>query len=209
MGGMRIAAAIGVVVGAGLLTGCCLFSGTPTVTIMGPTTATAGTPVMFTATATGGSGPYTYMWSFGGAGAMASHTFASAGTHTIGVTVTDNCGRTATAMWTVTVTGDGGGGAGNLTGMWQGEIIEFTGRVFEMRLALTHAGATLQGTAYHAGRASVGTGSVIGNTIVFQFPFWFAPAVNAVLTGTVMGNEMSGTWRVGTTVQQAWRLVRF
>jgi hypothetical protein len=102
-----------------------------------------------------------------------------------------------------------GGSVGpELTGTWQGEIVEFTGRVFELRLSLYHAGQTLQGTAYHAGRASTGSGTLIGTQIMFQFPFWFNTAVNAVLTGTVTGNEMSGTWRIGTTIQHTWRLTK-
>lgn len=209
MGGKRIAAAIGVMAGAGLLTGCCLFSGNPTVTIIGPTTAIVGQAVTFMAQATGGGGTYTYVWMGAtGQGAMATATFTSAGQQIVMVTVTDNCGKTASAQWAVTVTG--GNGTGNLTGTWQGEIVEFTGRVFEMRLSLVHAGTTLQGTAYHAGRASAGSGSVIDSQIMFQFPFWFNTAFNAVLTGTVTadGRQMSGTWRVGTTIQHNWRLTK-
>ncbi|MEW6217305.1 MAG: PKD domain-containing protein [Candidatus Bipolaricaulota bacterium] len=207
MGGKRFVAAIGVLVGAGLLTGCCLFSGDPTVTLMGPTTATVGQPVTFMAQATGGGGQYTYVWMGAmGQGQMATATFTSPGQQIVMVTVTDNCGKSASAQWPITVTGDSQGG--NLTGTWQGEIVEFTGRVFELRLSLVHAGQTLQGTAYHAGRASTGSGTFIGTQIMFQFPFWFNTAVNAVLTGTVMGNEMSGTWRIGTTIQHTWRLTK-
>ncbi len=207
MGGKRIVAAFSVLVGAGVLTGCCLFSGNPTVTLMGPSTATVGQSVTFMAQATGGGGTYTYVWMGAmGQGQMATATFTSPGQQVVMVTVTDNCGKTASAQWPVTVTGDSPGG--NLTGTWQGEIVEFTGRVFELRLSLVHAGQTLQGTAYHAGRASTGSGTLIGTQIMFQFPFWFNTAVNAVLTGTVMGNEMSGTWRIGTTIQHTWRLTK-
>jgi PKD repeat protein len=207
MGGKRIVAAFGVLVGAGLLTGCCLFSGDPTVTLM-PSTASAkvGETVTFMAQATGGGGQYTYVWMGAmGQGQMATATFQSPGTQMVSVTVTDNCGKSATAMTYVNV---GGSVGPELTGTWQGEIVEFTGRVFELRLSLYHAGQTLQGTAYHAGRASTGSGTLIGTQIMFQFPFWFNTAVNAVLTGTVTGNEMSGTWRIGTTIQHTWRLTK-
>jgi len=143
MGGKRIVAAFSVLVGAGLLTGCCLFSGNPTVTIMGPSTATTGTAVSFTATATGGGGTYTYMWSFGGSGSMATHTFTSPGMHTIGVTVTDNCGKTASAMWSVNVTEGTGGG---LTGMWSGTFFDRRGVPYTFQLQLMHVGTTVTGT---------------------------------------------------------------
>lgn len=53
MGGKRVVAALGMFVGAGLLPGCCLFRGNPEVTITGPSTATTGTAVTFTANVTG------------------------------------------------------------------------------------------------------------------------------------------------------------
>ncbi len=207
MGGKRIVAAIGVLVGAGLLTGCCLFSGDPTVALMGPSTATVGQSVTFIATATGGGGTYTYVWMGAmGQGQMATATFSSPGQQVVMVTVTDNCGKSASAQWPITVTGDSPGG--NLTGTWQGVIVEFTGREYEFRLSLVHAGQTLQGTAYQGGRASTGSGTLIGTQIVFQFPFWTNTALTAVIEGTVTGNNMQGTWKVGTTRQQAWWLTK-
>ncbi|MBC7220078.1 PKD domain-containing protein [Candidatus Bipolaricaulota bacterium] len=207
MGGKRVAAALGVLVGAGLLTGCCLLSGNPTVTISGPSTATTGTPVTFTATATGGSAPYTYMWSIGGSGSTVTHTFTSAGSHTIVVTVTDNCGKSATAMWPVTVSE--GAGGGNLTGMWNGTIYDNRGDSMQFSLQLTHVGTNVTGTAYGGGLSSTGSGSYAAGTFQFQFQWWRTTTI-VTLVGTYnpYANELSGDWMVGGVRGGSWRVRR-
>lgn len=204
MGGTRLLAAIGVLASVGLLAGCCLFSGAPAVTLTASTlSANVGQTVVFTARASGGKAPYQYEWSgIVASGRTASASFAAPGSYVVGVEVIDSCGKRAEDEVMIVVTGDSPGS--NLTGTWQGEIVEFTGRVFEIRLSLVQAGNTIQGTAYQAGRASSGSGSIIGNPFMFTFKFWYDTTRDATLTGTVMGNEIRGTWRVGNTVQQSW-----
>lgn len=207
MGGMKLAAAMGVLVGAGLLTGCCLFSGNPTVTIMGPTTATVGQQVTFVAQATGGGGTYTYVWQgVMGQGAMATHTFQSPGQHMVGVTVTDNCGKTASAQMYVTVTGDQGGG--NLTGLWTGTLYE-QGIPYQFQLQLTHVGTSVTGMAFIVGASSPGSGSYAGGQFMFQFQIP-GTAVSCVLVGTYnpYANELSGDWTVGGIKFGTWRVRR-
>lgn len=206
MGGKRFVAAIGVLVGAGLLTGCCLFSGDPTVTLMGPTTATVGQPVTFMAQATGGGGQYTYVWMGAmGQGQMATATFTSPGQQIVMVTVTDNCGKSASAQWPVTVTGDSGG-VGNLTGTWTGTIIDPRPLQWQFSLQLTHAGTAIQGTAFHGTFSSTLSGSLIGDQIMFEFQWWTNAAIIARFVGTVVGNNMSGEWFIGRTYNGTWRL---
>ncbi|MCX7750823.1 MAG: PKD domain-containing protein [Candidatus Bipolaricaulota bacterium] len=201
-------AAVGALVGAGVLTGCCLFSGNPTVTIMGPTTATVGVPVTFTATATGGGGTYTYQWSFGASGPTATYTFTAAGTQTIGVTVTDNCGKQATTMHTATVS-EGTGGGGNLTGLWTGTLYD-QGIPWDFRLQLNHSGTSVTGLASIGGATSPGTGSYVNGQFTFQFQ---APgsAVFIVLVGSYnpYANELSGEWTVGGINFGSWRVRRY
>ncbi len=208
MGGIRTMAAVGVVVGAGFLAGCCLFSGPPTVTIMGPTTAPVGTAVTFTATATGGGGTYTYMWSFGGSGSMATHTFPSVGTHMVGVTVTDNCGRSATAMVSVTVT-EGAGGGGNLTGMWTGMIFDNQGVNTSFDLQITHVGTNVTALVRVLLMTSTGTGSYAAGRFMLNFQ-WPATDTMVLLQGThnPHANELSGDWMVGGLRMGTWRVRR-
>jgi len=208
MGGKRIAAAVLVAVGAGLLTGCCLFSGAPTVSIMGPSTATVGTPVTFTATATGGGGTYTYQWSFGGSGSTVSYTFTSAGTQTIGVTVTDNCGKQASAMLTVNVS-EGTGGGGNLSGMWSGTIYDSDGEPYTFQLQLTHVGTNVTGTVYLFGYTSPGSGSYAAGQFMFNFQWPDSPYL-VMLTGTYnpYANELSGDLVAGGYKIGTWRVRR-
>ncbi|QAA76698.1 MAG: hypothetical protein BIP78_0932 [Candidatus Bipolaricaulis sibiricus] len=208
MGGKRVAAAIGVVVGAGLLTGCCLFSGNPTVTIMGPSTATVGQSVTFMAQATGGGGTYTYVWMGAmGQGAMATATFTSPGSQVVMVTVTDNCGKTASAQWTVTVTGDSP--SGNLSGMWSGTIYDNRGDSMQFSLQLTHVGTNVTGTAYGGGLSSSGSGSYAAGQFQFQFQWWRTTTV-VTLVGTYNpgANELSGDWMIGGLRGGSWRVRR-
>ncbi len=210
MSGKRLAATFGVLVGAGLLTGCCLFSGNPTVQIMASTTlARVGETVTFVAQATGGSGSYAYVWKGAiGQGPMGTAAFQSAGEKMVGVTVTDSCGRSSQqAQMYIVVTDDV---FDALTGVWEGEMAEPDGDVFEVRLQLFHRGNTLQGNAYHGGRASIGTGSIIGGQVMFQFPFWYDTARTVVLIGTVnaAGNEMKGTWGGTGCPTCTWRVVK-
>ncbi|MBC7170478.1 PKD domain-containing protein [Candidatus Bipolaricaulota bacterium] len=207
MGGKRIAAAIGVVVGAGLLTGCCLFSGTPTVTIGGPSTATTGTPVTFTATATGGSAPYTYTWSFGGSGSTVTHTFTSTGGQTIGCTVTDSCGKLAQAMWTVTVSE--GTGGGNLTGMWSGTMYDPGGNSYILQLQITHVGTNVTATVYFLSATTQGSGSYAAGQFFLNFQWPYSTLI-ATLSGTYnpYADELSGDLIIGGTKQGSWRVRR-
>lgn len=208
MGGKRVAAALGMLVGAGLLTGCCLFSGTPTVTITGPSTATAGTAVTFTANATGGSAPYTYAWSFGGSGATVTHTFASAGTQTIGVTVTDSCGKSASAMWSVNVT-EGTGGGGNLTGMWSGTMYDPGGGAYILQLQITHVQTNITATVYFLNATTTGSGSFAAGQFILNFQ-WPYTTVIATLSGTYnpYADELAGDLIIGGTRQGSWRVRR-
>ncbi|MFZ2349858.1 MAG: PKD domain-containing protein [Candidatus Bipolaricaulis anaerobius] len=208
MGGKRIAAAVLVAVGAGLLTGCCLFSGAPTVSIMGPSTATVGTAVTFTATATGGSSPYTYTWSVGGSGSTVNYTFTSAGTQTIGVTVTDNCGKQASAMWPVTVS-EGSGGGGNLTGMWNGTLY-LQGAPYQFALQLAHQNQSVVGTAFIAGLSSPGSGSYTAGQFMFQFELPGSQDM-LTLTGTYnpYANQLSGRVTVAGGIEVgSWTVMR-
>jgi hypothetical protein len=210
MGAKRIVAAFGVLVGAGLLAGCCVFSGNPGVRIMASTaSARIGETVTFVAEATGGSGSYTYVWVGAiGQGPMGTAVFQSAGEKMAGVTVTDSCGRSSQqAQMYIAVTDDV---FDALTGVWEGEMVEPDGDVFEVRLQLFHRGNTLQGNAYHGGRSSIGTGSVIGDQVMFQFPFWFDATRTVVLIGTVgaTGNEMKGTWGGTGCPTCTWRVVK-
>ncbi|MBC7115016.1 MAG: PKD domain-containing protein, partial [Archaeoglobi archaeon] len=113
-------------------------------TISGPSSATTGQPVTFTATATGGSVPYTYTWSFGATGPTATYTFSTAGSHTIGVTVTDNCGKIASAMHTVSVTESQ---SGTISGRWVGTISDNRGVTVQFELQLSQVGVSVTGTA--------------------------------------------------------------
>ncbi len=208
MGGKRVAAALGVLIGVGLLTGCCLLSGNPTVTISGPSSATTGTPVTFTATATGGSAPYTYVWSIGGSGSTVTHTFTSAGSHTIVVTVTDNCGKSATAMWPVTVS-EGAGGGGNLTGMWTGTLY-LQGAPYQFQLQLAHQGQSVVGTAFIAGLSSPGSGSYTAGQFMFQFQLP-GSTILLTLTGTYnpYANQLSGRVTAAGGVEVgSWTVMR-
>jgi hypothetical protein len=208
MGGKRIAAAVLVAVGAGLLTGCCLFSGAPTVSIIGPSTATVGTAVTFTATATGGGGTYTYQWSFGGSGSTVNHTFTSAGTQTIGVTVTDNCGKQASAMLTVTVS-EGSGGGGNLSGMWNGTIYDNAGANIPFALQINHVGTNITATVTVDFATSPGSGSYAAGRFMLQFQWPRTPTM-VTLDGTYnpYANELSGDWLIGGSRIGTWRVQR-
>lgn len=203
MGGKRIAAAVLVAVGAGLLTGCCLFSGAPTVSIIGPSTATVGTAVTFTATATGGGGTYTYQWSFGGSGSTVNHTFTSAGTQTIGVTVTDNCGKQASAMLTVTVS------EGNLSGMWNGTIYDNAGANIPFALQINHVGTNITATVTVDIATSPGSGSYAAGRFMLQFQ-WPRTDTMVTLDGTYnpYANELSGDWLIGGYRIGTWRVQR-
>lgn len=196
MGARRVFGAFGALVGVGLLTGCCAFSENPVVRIMASTTsARIGEMVTFVAEATGGSGPYTYVWvGATGQGPMGTAVFQSAGEKMAGVTVTDRCGKSSQQAQMYIVVTDEVFDA--LTGVWEGEMAGLDGNVFEVRLQLFHRGNTLQGNAYHSGRSSIGIGSVIGDRVMFQFPFWHDTTRTVVLIGTVdvPGNEMKGTW---------------
>ena len=192
---------------AGLLAGCCLFSGTPTVVISGPTSATVGQPVTFTANATGGTAPYTYTWSFGATGATVTYTFTSAGTQTIGVTVTDNCGKSASAMYTVTVTE--GQQSGSISGRWVGTISDNTGTTVQFELQLSQVGVSVTGTAYIGGLASPGNGTYSGGQFQFQFQ-WPTTTVIVTLVGSynAYANELAGDWMVGGQRGGSWRVRR-
>lgn len=208
MGGTRIVVAISVLAAAGLLTGCCLLSGTPTVSIAGPSAATTGTPVTFTATASGGREPYTYLWSFGASGATVTHTFTSAGTQTIGVTVTDSCGKSASAMWSVNVT-EGTGGGGNLTGMWSGTMYDPGGGSYILQLQITHVQTNITATVYFLNATTIGSGSFAAGTFTLNFQ-WPYTTVIATLSGTYnpYADELAGDLIIGGTRQGSWRVRR-
>lgn len=192
----------------GALTGCCLLSGTPTVTISGPTSATVGQPVTFTATATGGTAPYNYVWSFGATGATATYTFSTAGTQTIGVTVTDNCGKTANAMYTVTVS-EGTGGAGNITGRWVGIISDNRGTTVQFEMQIQQVGVTVTASVFIGGLASTGNGSFANGQFQLQFQ-WPATTVVVTLVGSYnpYASELYGDWLVGGQEGGSWRVRR-
>lgn len=192
----------------GALTGCCLLSGTPTVTISGPTSATAGQPVTFTATATGGTAPYNYVWSFGATGATATYTFSTAGTQTIGVTVTDNCGKTAYTMYTVTVS-EGTGGAGNITGRWVGTISDNRGTTVQFEMQIQQVGVTVTASVFIGGLASTGNGSFANGQFQLQFQ-WPGTTVVVTLVGSYnpYASELYGDWLVGGQKGGSWRVRR-
>jgi PKD repeat protein len=78
-----------------------------------PATATAGTPVAFSASTSDFWGPVTISWNFGdggsATGANPSHTFAAASSPTVTVTATDSVGNTATKSGVVSVAAAPGG----------------------------------------------------------------------------------------------------
>jgi prepilin-type N-terminal cleavage/methylation domain-containing protein len=79
---------------------------TPTtlaVSISGPTSATVGNAVQYTAQITGGTSPYTYSWDNGSTESSATYTWSSAGTYTVTITVKDSLGQSASNSLTVTV----------------------------------------------------------------------------------------------------------
>ncbi|MBO0888941.1 PKD domain-containing protein, partial [Candidatus Bathyarchaeota archaeon] len=84
------------------------------VTASGPTSATIGQAVTYTASATGGTSPYTFAWTAtggspsSGTGSSFTTTFNSAGTFTVTVTATDGNSKTASNSVTVTVGGVSG-----------------------------------------------------------------------------------------------------
>jgi PKD repeat protein len=88
--------------------------GTPapayTLSISGPTTATAGTSVTYTATVATGTAPsgITYSWTFGDGGTATgqtvSHTFANPGTYTVTLTGAVGSSTTGTQTASITVT---------------------------------------------------------------------------------------------------------
>lgn len=210
----RTTGALGVLVSVGLLSGCCLFRGSPTVQIVASTaSARIGEAVTFAALATGGSGSYTYQWTgASGQGPIATAIFQSPGERVIAVMVTDSCGRVSQqARAYVNVIDDV---LSELTGLWEGELAnpgaEPDGEVLEIRVLLFHRGNSLQGNAYHAGRASIGTGSVIGDQVMFEFPFWYDTSRRVVLTGTVdiARDVMRGTWGGSDCATCTWRLVK-
>jgi PKD repeat protein len=202
MGGKKVVAAIGVLVGAGFLAGCCLLSGIPSLTFTyGPEPVVAGQTVVFLAHATGGTGPYTYAWNFGGVGAEVTHIFASEGDHEVAVTVTDSCGKTATRSVIVSVAGV------NLTGTWVGAKL-MGGRSYQLQLVLSHSGTTLTGTAIVDGISSPGTGSYTGHQFTFQYAIPGSGPI--VLTGTYdpAADELDGTVTVGTVLTGTWSVTR-
>jgi PKD repeat protein len=73
------------------------------VSILGPTSATVGNAVQYTAQVTGGISPYTYSWNNGSTGSSATYTWSSEGTYTVSVTVRDASGQRASGSLTVTV----------------------------------------------------------------------------------------------------------
>ncbi|MGE5235282.1 MAG: PKD domain-containing protein [Acidobacteriota bacterium] len=85
-----------------------------TASISGPSAATVGQPVSFTASASAGGYTITsYSWTFGDGGSAngqtVSHTYTSVGTRTVQVTATSSCGSRGTASKAVYVSGGGGG----------------------------------------------------------------------------------------------------
>jgi len=197
-----------VLLGSAALAGCCLLSGSPNVTIAGPTSATVGQPVTFAATASGGTAPYTYLWSFGASGATATYTFTAAGTQTVGVTATDNCGKTATAMYTVTVS-EGTGGAGNISGRWVGTISDNRGVTVQFEMQLSQVGVTVTASVFLGGLASTGNGSYANGQFQLQFQ-WPGTTVVVTLVGSYnpYASELYGDWLVGGQRGGSWRVRR-
>jgi len=88
----------------------------PTASITAPATASAGTPVQFTASATEPGGSITgYAWTFGdgrdtnAAGASAGHIFTRAGLYTVTMSATSSLGTVTTKTWNVGVSAPGSG----------------------------------------------------------------------------------------------------
>ncbi len=202
--------ALGTLVGAGLLTGCCLFIVPPTVQLVASTElARVGETVTFVAVPTGGSGAYAYEWTGAiGQGPIATVAFESSGEKLVAVTVTDSCGRRSQQAQTYVDVEDDA--LGELTGLWEGELAEDDRSVFEVRLLVFHRGNTLQGSVYHGGRVTLGAGSVIGDQVMFQFSFWSDTTRHVVLTGTLNAarSEMSGTWGGSECSSCTWHMAK-
>lgn len=186
----------------GALTGCCLFSGAPIVTISGPTSATVGEPVSFTATAFGGTPPYTFLWSFGATGQSVTYTFNVAGQQKIGVMVTDSCGRTASAIHTVEV-------SENLTGRWIGTISRIWGWTTQLEMQLRQVGVTVTANVFVGGSPTIGNGSFANGQFQLSFQ-WPGSTVGVTLVGSYnpFADELSGEWYVGGQLYGTWRVRR-
>ncbi|MGB9757201.1 MAG: PKD domain-containing protein [Candidatus Bipolaricaulaceae bacterium] len=178
----------------------------PTVTMSGPTSATVGQPLTFTATATGGT--YTYAWSFGASGPTATYTFTAPGTQTIGVTVTDNCGKSATAMYTGAVS-EGSGGTGNLTGRWVGTISDNRGVTGQFEMQLQQVGVNVTASVFIGGLATTGNGSYANGQFQLQFQ-WPGITIVVTLVGSYnpYASELYGDWLVGGQKGGSWRVRR-
>ncbi|TMI23677.1 PKD domain-containing protein [Candidatus Bathyarchaeota archaeon] len=77
--------------------------------VSGPSTATTGSPVAFTATASGGTAPYTFAWTAtggspsSGGGSSFTTTFNAAGTFVVSATVTDANSQTSNASQQIAI----------------------------------------------------------------------------------------------------------
>jgi len=77
--------------------------------VSGPSTATTGSPVAFTATASGGTAPYTFAWTAtggspsSGGGSSFTTTFNAAGTFVVSATVTDAISQTSNASQQIAI----------------------------------------------------------------------------------------------------------
>lgn len=204
MRGARWVGVFGVVGLAGLLAGCCLFSGVPTVNFSySPSEPMARSAVQFSGQSTGTI--TSWNWEFGDGGTSSSqnpsHTYQKGGTYNVRLTVTDNCGKVATATRTAVV-------AANLSGTWQGTF--WDGAVpLQLSLQLSHgSGGGISGTVFIAGVAvPISSGSFVGGQFRAAFVIGFD---NFALVGQYepSGDRLSGYWEWGGFRQWEWSATR-
>jgi len=84
----------------------------------------------------------------------------------------------------------------DVTGNWQGDLVDATNVRFELRLSLQQSGSSLIGTLWlenHSHTISSGTVNESTGQVVIQFTYW-RNAQTLVLRGVVQGNRMAGKW---------------
>jgi len=204
MKGARWVSAFAVVGLGGLLAGCCLFSGTPTVEFSySPSEPMARSAVQFSGQSTGTI--TSWNWEFGDGGTSSSqnpsHTYQRGGTYNVRLTVTDNCGKVASRERTITV-------GVSLTGNWRGTF--WDGAIpLDLSLNIHHSsGGSISGSVSIAGLTlSITSGSYIGGSFRASFVIG-RDTLTLVGRYEASSDALSGHWEVGGARGWEWSATR-